>query len=166
MPSDDTPSPPPPILVVLPDGQVVRGRLHERRQWPIAGWMYWVGIAMWATDGPRERVEAHEYRVWLTPEQAKPVEGTSYDAVPTHPLPREGRAHGPDPGRWGWKVQRVRPRGRPGVVVVHVWDCPDAPKDGEELDVLAALEVMRSTAGAVACKECDAAVVLGPLLPS
>ncbi|MEU2426886.1 DUF6233 domain-containing protein [Streptomyces sp. NPDC007851] len=164
MPAADTPTPAPPILVVLPDDQVVRGRLYERRQWPIGGWMYWVGIAMWATDGPRERVVAQEYRVWLTPEQARPVEGTSYDAVPTYPLPRREEPKA-DAGRWGWKVQRIRQRGGPGSVVVHVWDCPQAPAGEEELDVLAALEVMRSTAGATACKECGAAVALGPLLP-
>ncbi|MGW2937852.1 DUF6233 domain-containing protein [Streptomyces sp. NPDC001156] len=118
---------------------------------------------MWANDGSSETVEPREYLVWLTPDQARPVEGVSYDQVPTHRLPPEHQA--PDPGRWGWKVQRTpRARRRPGSVAVHIWDCPEAPADGEEIDVHAALEVVRSTAGAVACKECDAAVALGPLL--
>ncbi|WP_371648750.1 DUF6233 domain-containing protein [Streptomyces mirabilis] len=125
--------------------------------------MYWVGVPRWANVGPTEGVEPREYRVWLTPEQARPVAGVSYDEVPTHALAQE--QHAPDPGRWGWKVQRTRPhRGRPGSVVGHIWDCSDAPADEDELNVFAALEVMRSTAGAVACKECGAAVALDPLL--
>jgi hypothetical protein len=161
MPSTDPPTPPP-IRVTLPDGQEVRGRLHERRQWPLGGWMYRVGVAMWANDGPAESVEAREYVVWLTPDQARPVDGVSYDDVPTYRLPAE--VTGPDPGRWGWKVRRTPPRAGGPPVVVHIWDCPEAPAGDEELDLFAALEVMRSTAGAVACTECGAAVALTPLL--
>ncbi|QUC63826.1 hypothetical protein IOD14_43985 (plasmid) [Streptomyces sp. A2-16] len=114
-----------------------------------------------------ERVEPREYRVWLTAEQAQPLDGVSYEGVPTYPLPSKGKDPAPASDRWGWKVQRVRPQGgRPGVVVVHVWDCEDAPSGGDELNVFDALEVLRSTAGAVACKECGAAVALGPLLES
>ncbi|GHE16003.1 hypothetical protein [Streptomyces alanosinicus] len=130
----------------------MRGLLYERRQWQTGGWMYWVGIPMWVTDGPTETVQPRVYRVWLTPAQVSRPEGVSYDDVPTHHLPREDQ--GDDSGRWGWKVQRLPPRSGK----------PDAPAGNEELDVLAVLEVLRTTAGAVPCKECDAAVALGPLL--
>lgn len=161
---EDTAPEPPPITVVLPDGQEVRGRLHERRQWPLGGWMYQVGVAMWANDGATEGVEPREYTVWLTSEQARPVDGVSYDNVATFSLPREG-AQAPDSHRWGWKVQRIPPRdGRTGRVVVHVWDCADAPAGDPEMDVYEALDVLRLTTGAVPCKECGAAVALGPLV--
>lgn len=155
---------PPQVRVTLPDGQDVIARLHERRQWPQGGWMYLVGIPVWAnTEG--EGVEPHELRVWLTPgDQVHPLEGVSYEHVPTRPLPAEP---GPDPNRWALKPQRIRsPRDRPGMgsLVMHVWDCPDAPAGDQELDVHEALDIMRSTAGATLCKECGAAVALGPLL--
>ncbi|MGI5143454.1 DUF6233 domain-containing protein [Streptomyces sp. CA-106110] len=110
-----------------------------------------------------EGVEPREYRVWLTPEQAQPVEGASYERVPTYALYGEHQgAQASD--RWAWKIQRTRPRdGRPGRVVVHVWDCPDAPADGPEVDVHEALDVLRSTAGAVTCADCSATVALDPL---
>lgn len=158
----------PPIRVKLPDGQELVGQLHERRAWPVGGWMYLVGLPVWANDSETERVEAREYRVWLTAAQASLVEGVSYDDVPTYPLSLVDE-QGPeaDSGRWAWKVQRVPPRaGDPGAVVVHVWDCPDAPAGDPEVDVYEALDVLRSTAGAVPCKECGAAVALGPLLDS
>ncbi|MGW4981634.1 DUF6233 domain-containing protein [Streptomyces mirabilis] len=48
-------------------------------------------------------------------------------------------------------MERTRPRGgRPGAVIVHIWDCENAPTGGDELDVHEALDVLRSTAGAVA----------------
>ncbi|WP_331729775.1 DUF6233 domain-containing protein [Streptomyces chartreusis] len=159
-------SPLPPIRVILPDDQEVRGRLHERRQWPRGGWMYRVGLPMWANDAQSEGVEPREYLVWLTPEQARPVDGVSYEDVPTHSLPREAD-QAPPADRWAWKVQRIPPRnGRPGQVVVHVWDCADAPAGDPEVDVHEALDVLRTVAGAVPCKECGAAVALGPLTGS
>ncbi|MFF5985486.1 DUF6233 domain-containing protein [Streptomyces olindensis] len=121
---------------------------------------------MWANDPHTERVEAREYRVWLTPGQARPIKGSSYDGVPTYPLPRAGeQATDSDSGRWAWKVQRIPPQGgRPGVVMVHIWDCPEAPAGDPEVDVYEALDVLRSTAEAMPCKECGAAVALGSLL--
>jgi hypothetical protein len=149
--------------VTLPDGQSLQGVLHERRCWPLGGWMYLVGLPMWATDSATEQVEAREYRVWLTPDGVAQPDGVSYDGVPTYPLSLEEQ--GPDPGRWGWKIERTRPRdGHPSTVVVHIWDCKNTPAGNDELDVLAALDVLRSTPGAVACKECGAAVALGPLV--
>ncbi|MCI3279202.1 DUF6233 domain-containing protein [Streptomyces cylindrosporus] len=156
--------PPPQVRVTLPDGQQVHARLVERRQWPNSGWMYLVALPVWA-NAKGERVEAREFRVWLTPgEQVHPVEGEDYERVPTHPLPTVEGA--PDPNRWAFKTQRIRlPGGRRGGLVVHIWDCPDAPDGGTELDVMEALDVMRTVAGARLCKECGAAVALGPLLP-
>jgi hypothetical protein len=127
--------------------------------------MYQVGIPVWAnTDS--EGVEAYEFRVWLTPgEQVHPLDGVSYEHVPIHPLPAEPGA--PDPNRWAFKAQRIRPRGdrpRPGSIVMHIWDCPDAPAGDPEMNVHEALDVMRTTTGATLCKECGAAVALGPLL--
>ncbi|MFI6564040.1 hypothetical protein [Streptomyces sp. NPDC050534] len=46
--------------MTLPDEQKVDGRLHERRQWPLGGWMYRVGLSMWVNDGPSESVEPRE----------------------------------------------------------------------------------------------------------
>ncbi|MER5511547.1 DUF6233 domain-containing protein [Streptomyces sp. NPDC002766] len=157
---------PPRVRVTLPDGQQVLGYLHERRQWAHGGWMYWVGLAAWANDGEKESVEPREYRAWLTAKEAQPVDGVSYDDVPTYPLPRETRQKGPAGDRWAWKIQRVPSRdGRPGRVVVHVWDCPDAPRGAEELDVYEAIEVLTSaSSGAVACKECEVSIALGPFL--
>ncbi|MFC8350974.1 DUF6233 domain-containing protein [Streptomyces sp. NPDC057280] len=156
-------APLPPIRVTLPDGQELLGVLHERRCWPLGGWMYLVGLPMWATVSETEEVEAREYRVWLTPDHVRRPEGASYDDVPTIPLSKADQ--GDHSGRWGWKVQRIPSgQGGPGGVVVHVWDCQDAPAGNEEIDLFAALEVLNTAASAVACKECDAAVALGPLL--
>ncbi|MGW2937080.1 hypothetical protein ACWDA7_35740 [Streptomyces sp. NPDC001156] len=74
---------------ILPDGQDLRGRLHERCQWQLSGWMYCVGLPMWANDTATEDVEPREYRVWRTPDQARPVEGVSYAQSSTDALPRE-----------------------------------------------------------------------------
>lgn len=100
---------PPSIRVILPDGQELRGRLHARQQFEKGGWMYLVGLPMWADVPATESVEPREYRVWLTPEQARPIAGVSYAAVPTHPLYGDGSsASAVD--RWSWKAQWVEPR--------------------------------------------------------
>lgn len=154
---------PPQVRVTLPDDQTIHGYLIERRQWPRADWMYLVALPVWAnTEG--EGVEAQQLRVWLTPgEQVHAIDGVSYDDVPTYPLPPDPTE--PDPTRWAWKVQRIRAGdGHPPRAVVHIWDCEDAPKGGHELGLEEALEVLRNTAGAIACKECDCALALGPLL--
>ena len=163
MAQDDRPR----VRVTLPDGQYVLARLHERRHWPKGGWMYLVGLPAWENT-EAEGVVAREYRVWLTPgKQVDPIKGVDYTGVPTFPLPEPEPEPGQDTGRWAFKAQRLRPaadRRGPGGVVVHIWDCPDAPAGNEELDVYEALEVMRTVAGAVLCKECGAAVALGPLV--
>ncbi|MER7688669.1 DUF6233 domain-containing protein [Streptomyces sp. NPDC097610] len=154
------PPPPPPVRVILPDRQELRGRLHARRQFEQGGWMFWVGLPMWAFVPETEGVEPREYRVWLTAQQAHPIEGVAYDQVPSHPLGREDpTAAAAD--RWAWKVQRVK--SPPAGVVVHVWDCEEAPEGSDELGLFEALDVLRRP-GAVACEECGADVALGPLV--
>lgn len=151
----------PQVRVLLPDGQEVLGRLHARQEFPVGGWMYWVGIALWADVPESESVEAREYRVWLTADQAQPVPGVSYDLVPTRALhPEVPPAQESD--RWAWKLQHQEAGGRRASVVVHVWDCPEAPAAGQELNVFAALDALHRP-GATACSECGADVALGPL---
>ncbi|MFH9439243.1 DUF6233 domain-containing protein [Streptomyces rochei] len=156
--------PPPPIKVYLPDGQVLRGRLHRRQQFERAGWLYWVGLPLWANDPETETVAPSEYRVFLTAGQAQPIEGVSYDQVPTVYLrPPEPSPPAQAEGRWAFKVRRERTRGGGrGSAVVHVWDCPDAG-DSDEIDVHEALDALRLP-GAQACKQCDAAAALTPLV--
>lgn len=159
---------PPPVRVTLPDGEV-RGVLHERRQWERGGWMYLVGIKVW-TNTEDERVEAREYRMWLTPDkEVHPIPGVDYKQVPKVPLTdvvssQDEQSGGLDPKRWTWKVERIRGHGRPGALVIHEWNCAEAPVDEPEIDVQAALDTMTTTPGATLCQECDASVVLTPLL--
>ena len=61
-----------------------------RRQAP-DGWRYEVGLPAYR-NGPGDSVEPAEYRVWVrAPDHVRPVDGVSYDAVPTEylkpPLP-------------------------------------------------------------------------------
>ncbi|MER0476878.1 DUF6233 domain-containing protein [Streptomyces sp. Edi2] len=148
-------APPPPIWVLLPDGeQKVRGRLHERQQ-TRSTWMHKVGLPMWSAT--QEGAKAVEYVVWLETEHVRPVDGVSYSSVPTTPLP----AAAPPPARWGWRVQRL-PHRTGGGTVVHDHDCPDAPQAGAELDLDGALTALRRP-GASACQRCDAAAALTPL---
>ncbi|MFJ8602502.1 DUF6233 domain-containing protein [Streptomyces shenzhenensis] len=155
-------TPSPQVRVILSDGQVLRGWLHGWGQFPRAGWMAWVSLPMWADDPGTETVQPREYRVWLTPGQAHPIDGVRYDQVPRYPLRREEQTT-QAADRWAWKIQHTPGlAGRPGVSVVHIWDCEEAPREGEELDLFAELEVLRCP-GAVACGECGADVALGPL---
>ncbi|MER8226150.1 DUF6233 domain-containing protein [Streptomyces sp. NPDC094143] len=62
----------------------------------------------------------------------------------------------------GWKVQRTNVGGCPGAVV-PVWDCLEAPAEAGELDVFAALEILRAPSAA-ACSKCGADVTLGPMI--
>ncbi|MEV0222180.1 hypothetical protein [Streptomyces sp. NPDC050704] len=71
----------PPITVVLLDGQELRGRLHEREQTRRGPWTHCVGLALWATKNGT--TEPAEHVVWLPADQVRPVDGSSYDAVPT-----------------------------------------------------------------------------------
>lgn len=78
-----TPEPVPvPIRVLLPRDQEVVAHLWSRRQVP-DGWRYEVGLPAYR-NGPGDSVEPAEYRVWVrAPEHVRPVDGVSYDAVPT-----------------------------------------------------------------------------------
>ncbi|MGA4844380.1 hypothetical protein [Streptomyces sp. G45] len=84
-PSDGPPAPVP-VLVVLPDGQELTARLWARRETP-RGWLYEVGLPTYHNTADGD-VQAAEYRVWVrAPEHVRPVDGISYDAVPTERLP-------------------------------------------------------------------------------
>lgn len=147
------------MTLVLPDGQTVRARLYARQQTKTT-WMHWVGVPAWETADD-DHVRAAEYRVWVTADQVRPIEGVSYDQVETIPLPKPA----PDPDvRWAWKVERVRgPGGRIAGTVVHVWDCPQGGAPPEELNLDQALDALERP-GARACKECGAAEALLPIL--
>ncbi|MGW2649756.1 hypothetical protein ACWC2T_33820 [Streptomyces sp. NPDC001393] len=60
MPSGDLT--PVPVKVLLSDGQVIQGRLH-RQQFEKAGWLYRVGLPLWANGPATESVVPSEYRV-------------------------------------------------------------------------------------------------------
>lgn len=153
---------PPPVRVLLPDGeQQITGRLHARQQ-TTSGWRYWIGVPLWQNVGPEgEGIEPAEYRVWLSDAQARPIDGITYD-VPTHRLSTEP-PQAPD-ARWAWTVQRLRgPTGRPADTVVHDWECEHSPGGAAELNLDQALTALEQP-GARACKTCGAAVVLTPLL--
>ncbi|MFF8293639.1 DUF6233 domain-containing protein [Streptomyces sp. NPDC016309] len=154
--------PPPPIAVVLPDGQEVQGVLHERRQVP-GTWLHLVGLLVWNTN-EYGTPEAAEFRSWVDSEHVRPIDGVSYEAVPTHRLPRTlpVLAEPPPGSRWAWTVQ-TRPA-QPGTAqgtVVHTIDC-DLAGEGPELDLDQALAAIRRP-GTVACARCDAAASLTPL---
>jgi hypothetical protein len=62
--ADTPPEPePPPIIVVLPDGQEVTGRLLKRQQAPDA-WLYEVAVPAWKNT-PQGGVEPAWYVVWV-----------------------------------------------------------------------------------------------------
>lgn len=149
---------PPPIRVVLPDGQEAMGRLHARQQ-TANGWRYWTGIPAWQNVDEDGTVGPGEYRVWLSPEQAFPVDGVSYDDVVTRRLPPSE----PPRATWAFAVQRVtNGRGRVTGTIVHEYECEDSPRGPSELDAMQALDALAQP-GARACKKCDAAKVLEPV---
>ncbi|WP_432141092.1 DUF6233 domain-containing protein [Streptomyces sp. bgisy084] len=144
------------ITLVLPDGQTVRVRLHERcetrGQHP---WRYRIGVPSWVAT--QAGVEAAEYGVWVTSDQLQPIEGVDLSRVPTQRLPPEL----PPPRPSGWVV-RADPERRGGTVV-HAADCRQAGGGGVELGAMEALDaLMRPSARA--CHDCDAAAVLVPAL--
>ncbi|WP_406190255.1 DUF6233 domain-containing protein [Streptomyces sp. NBC_01017] len=140
----------PPICLVLPDGQEVRGRLHARRR-AEDGWLYQVGILVWqdATSGPAEPAEQ---RVWVSPAHARPVPGVSYQHVPTHTGPQaDSRSHRRPPA---WTIQYLPHRpGHPGATLLHVVGCTPSDRTLTREEALAALDQPR----AAACIQCDAA---------
>ncbi|WNO76418.1 MULTISPECIES: DUF6233 domain-containing protein [unclassified Streptomyces] len=178
----------PPIVVVLPDGQEVRGLVHSRLQ-TSRGWMYQVGVPMWQTTA-EEWVEPAELVLWVPAEYVRPMEGVPYEDIPTQQVepvpapataaagPPAAAAPAPEPdgvlvpaatpaveageSRRAWRIERLpRERGRPGWNVVHVHDCEDAD-DGDVLDLDQTLMVLRRP-GTRACTKCGAAETLTPL---
>ncbi|MDX2565175.1 DUF6233 domain-containing protein [Streptomyces sp. TX20-6-3] len=141
---------PPPILVVLPDGQEIRGRLHARRQQP-DGWRYQIGIQLWQ-DHANGLAEAAEHRAWVSPAQARPIPGVSYGNVPTHRPSTENNL--PPRNRPAWTLQYLPHRpGHPGATLLHVIGCIPSDHTLDREQALTALHQPR----AAACTECDAA---------
>ncbi|MFD5111740.1 DUF6233 domain-containing protein [Streptomyces sp. NPDC058391] len=139
----------------MPDGQIVRVRLHERQEVPGPyPWRYLVGVPSWiaSPDG----VEAAEYAVWVTDQQLRPIAGVDLSGVPTRRLPGP-----PPPPAPGWAV-RPAPERR-GRTVVHDAACRHAGPGGRELGTLEALDALMRD-GARACTDCDASTILIPAL--
>ncbi|MGV9844797.1 DUF6233 domain-containing protein [Streptomyces fungicidicus] len=161
--ADTPPDPkPPPITVVLPDDQEVTGLLLRRQQTP-EGWLYKVSIPAWTnTDG---RVEPSWYTVWVqAPAHVRPVNGVSYEAVPTaymdapSPVRQELGPRRPS----GWVLAKTGGRG-PDRGVVHAVDCEEAPTGAPVLTWERALDAAERQ-GVRLCSLCGAAAELDPLL--
>ncbi|MFI8008322.1 DUF6233 domain-containing protein [Streptomyces sp. NPDC086010] len=150
---------PPPIMVVLPDGQEVRARLLARRQ-QSDGWRYRIGIRLWQ-DSANGSAEAGEHRAWVSPAQARPISGVSYQNVPTQrPSPAGEQSQ---KNRPSWTLQYLPHHpGHPGATLVHVIGCTPSDQILDRGEALAALSQARATA----CTECDAARSLTSLQPS
>lgn len=150
---------PPPIFVVLPDGQEVRGRLLARRQ-QRDGWRYQIGIQLWRDRGNSSAV-AGEHRAWVSPAQVRPIPGVSYRNVPTRrPSSADDLSH---KGRPAWTLQYLPHRpGHPGATLLHVIGCAPSDQSLDREEALAALSRPR----AAACTECDAARSLASGQPS
>ncbi|MFM9681714.1 DUF6233 domain-containing protein [Streptomyces brasiliscabiei] len=159
----DTPSEPPPITVVLPDDQEVTGRLHERQQTP-EGWLYKVSVPAWMVqDG---QVVPSWYTVWVqAPAHVKPVDGVSYDDVPTERLENPSAVReilGPRRPS-GWVLQKMGGGRGPGRGVVHAVDCDEAPAGAPPLTLDQALDAAEHP-GVRLCALCGAAAELDPVL--
>ncbi|MFB8406037.1 DUF6233 domain-containing protein [Streptomyces sp. NPDC055912] len=155
---------PVPIRVVLPDGQEIVGRLYARRQLP-EGWVYLVSIPVYrnTTDG---HVEPVEYRMWLRPQDhLRPVEGTSYDSVPTERLAPPSLVEqtlGPRRPS-GWVLEKLGGRHGRSQAVLHAADCGEAPTDTPRLSLDQALDAA-GRPGVRLCSLCGAAQKLDPVL--
>ncbi|MFE3144336.1 DUF6233 domain-containing protein [Streptomyces scopuliridis] len=151
------------VRVVLPDGQAVVARLWSRRQLH-DGWRYEVGLPAYR-NGPGDSVEPAEYRVWVrAPEHVRPVDGVSYDDVPTEylePPTVVQQALGP-PRLSGWVLAKTGGRG-PGRGVVHAADCEEAPAGTPVLTLDRALDAAQHP-GTRLCSLCGAAQELDPVL--
>ncbi|MGF3135562.1 DUF6233 domain-containing protein [Streptomyces albidoflavus] len=112
-------------------------------------------------------VEPAEYRVWVrAPEHVRPVDGVSYDAVPTEylspPSPVE-EALGPTRRPSGWVLAKAGGRGPARGGVVHAVDCEEAPAGAPVLPLTRALDVAEQP-GVRLCSLCGAAAELDPVL--
>lgn len=153
-----------PIRVVLPVDQEVVARLWSRRQTP-DGWRYEVGLPAYR-NGPGDSVEPAEYRVWVRAlEHVRPVDGVSYDQVPTEYLPRPSvvdQVLGPRRPS-GWVMAKTGGRGPGRGGVVHAVDCDEAPAGAPVLPLERALDVAQQP-GVRLCSLCGAAAELDPVL--
>ncbi|MEU9654263.1 DUF6233 domain-containing protein [Streptomyces sp. NPDC048110] len=159
----DAPAAPMPVVVLLPDGQEVTARLWARRE-TTRGWLYQVGLPAYRNTEDGD-VQAAEYRVWVrAPEHVRPVDGVSYDTVPTERLPPPSTVRqvlGPR-RRSGWVLQKAGGRG-PGRAVLHAVDCEEAPQGTPLLPLERALDVAEQP-GTRLCSLCGAAQELDPVL--
>ncbi|MFB6756043.1 DUF6233 domain-containing protein [Streptomyces sp. NPDC056353] len=160
----DTPEPkPPPITVVLPDDQEVTGLLLCRQQTP-EGWLYKVSVPAWTNiDG---RVEPAWYTVWVeAPAHVKPIDGVSYDGVPTERMEKPSTVReilGPRRPS-GWVLQKLDGGRDPGRGVIHTADCEEAPAGAPVLSLDRALDAAEHP-GTRLCSLCGAAAELDPVL--
>ncbi|MEU2564967.1 DUF6233 domain-containing protein [Streptomyces longispororuber] len=164
-----SPSPAPdlvpvPIRVLLPGDQEVVARLWAKRQ-VIDGWLYEVGLPAYR-NGPGDSVEPAEYRVWVrAPQHVRPVDGVSYDDVPTEYLPKPNvvdQVLGPRRPS-GWVMVKAGGRGPDRGGVVHAVDCEEAPAGAPVLTLERALDVAQQP-GVRLCSLCGAAAELDPVL--
>ncbi|MFI1568337.1 DUF6233 domain-containing protein [Streptomyces sp. NPDC020490] len=160
----DTPEPkPPPITVVLPDDQEIAGLLLCRQQTP-EGWLYQVSVPAWTnTDG---RVEPAWYTVWVqAPAHVRPIDGVSYDDVPTERLEKPSTVRevlGPRRPS-GWVLQKLDGGRGSGRGVIHAVDCEEAPAGAPVLSLERALDAAEHP-GTRLCSLCGAAAELDPVL--
>ncbi|MFC9343676.1 DUF6233 domain-containing protein [Streptomyces sp. NPDC057020] len=153
-----------PIRVVLPDGQEIVGRLYARRQLP-EGWVYLVSIPVYRNPSGGH-VESVEYRMWLRPQDhLMPVEGVSYDSVPTERIEPPSLVEqilGPRRPS-GWVLEKLGGRTGRSQAVVHAADCGEAPTNAPRLSLDQALDAAERP-GVRLCSICGAAQKLDPVL--
>ncbi|MER6504444.1 DUF6233 domain-containing protein [Streptomyces sp. NPDC001455] len=151
------------IRVLLPGNQEVVARLCSRRQ-VRDGWRYEVGLPAYS-NGPGDSVEPAEYRVWVrAPDHVRPVDGVSYDAVPTEYLKPSFVEEVLGPRRpSGWVLAKGGGRGPGRGGVVHAVDCEEAPAGAPVLTLERALNAAEQP-GVRLCSLCGAAAELDPVL--
>jgi hypothetical protein len=111
-------------------------------------------------------VQAAEYRVWVrAPEHVRPVDGVSYDAVPTERLapPSEIRKELGPRRPSGWVLQKLGDGRSPGRAVLHAADCTEAPQGAPLLALERALDAAEQP-GIRLCSLCGAAQEPDPVL--
>ncbi|MFZ3476016.1 DUF6233 domain-containing protein [Streptomyces sp. 2.9] len=84
---------PPPVRVLLPDGQTLVGSLLGWRRAPTGAWLGEVTLAVWQ-ELAAGSVEAVEQQITLPSAHVRPVKGVSYAAVQTLGA-ASAAAHGP-----------------------------------------------------------------------
>lgn len=149
---------------MLPGDQEVVARLRPKRQ-VLDGWLYEVGLPAYR-NGPGDAMESAEYRVWVrAPQHVRPVEGVSYDQVPTEYLPKPSVVEQVlEPRRpSGWVMAKAGGRGPGRGGVVHAVDCDEAPAGAPVLTLERALDLAQQP-GVRLCSLCGAAAELDPVL--